>query len=208
LDSFEKQLAQTREEHERQGELVKKLRAEIGELGPMHTDLDGWDLINADSKDKLLRYCQKALTQVTVSIEQNLTETEREDQLSKEEVEGVNPKSSSHESPSDNIRLPAQGGQRGGQELGKDKEACMPGEFTVGKEAKAMEASTFHYQELHQQEHSQHIGAENQARALEIELKSARRHIYMQNEELKSVRTELAAVKLEQYSSDAVNLRA
>jgi hypothetical protein len=207
LDSFQKQLAQTREEHERQGKLVKKLRAEIGELEPVHTDLGGWDLINADSKDKLLRNCQKALTQVTVSIEQNLTETECKDQLSKEEVEEVSSKSSSsHESAGDDrVRLPAEGGQRWGQELGKDEEACrMPGEFTVGKKAKAMEASAFHYQELHRQEHSQQIGTDNQARALEMECNSARRHIDMQNEELKSVRTELATVK--QQLSDVINL--
>jgi hypothetical protein len=159
-------------------------------------------LINTENKDKLLRNCQRALTQVTVSIEQNLTETEREDQLSKEEVEGVSPKS--HEGSSDNVRLAVEGGQRGRQELGKDKEACAPGEFMVGKKAKAMEASTSHYQELHHQEHSQHIGADNQARALEVEFNSAMRHIDMQNEELKSVRNELAAVK--QQLSDTVNL--
>jgi 16S rRNA G527 N7-methylase RsmG len=33
LDSSQKELAQIRDEHERQGKLVKKLRAEIGELG-------------------------------------------------------------------------------------------------------------------------------------------------------------------------------
>ncbi|KAJ2917958.1 hypothetical protein MD484_g2425, partial [Candolleomyces efflorescens] len=67
-----------------------------------------------------------------------------------------------------------------------------------------MEATAYHYQKLHHQERSQHVRTYNQARMLEMEFNSARKHIHAQDEELKSVRNELAAVK--QQLSDAVNL--
>ncbi|KAJ2912170.1 hypothetical protein MD484_g8247, partial [Candolleomyces efflorescens] len=67
LDSAQEELAQIQDEHAKQARLIQKLREEI------------------EIKDKLLRNCQKALTQVTVDIEQNLTNTERNDQLTKQE---------------------------------------------------------------------------------------------------------------------------
>ncbi|KAJ2917996.1 hypothetical protein MD484_g2418, partial [Candolleomyces efflorescens] len=75
---------------------------------------------------------------------------------------------------------------------------------SLKKRFEEMEATAYHYQKLHHQERSQHVRTYNQARMLEMEFNSARKHIHAQDEALKSVRNELAAVK--QQLSDALNL--
>ncbi|KAJ2917964.1 hypothetical protein MD484_g2415, partial [Candolleomyces efflorescens] len=54
-----------------------------------------------------------------------------------------------------------------------------------------MEATAYHYQKLHHKERSHHVRTYNQARMLEMEFNSARKHIHAQDDELKSARNEL-----------------
>lgn len=70
-------------------------------------------------------------------------------------------------------------------------EKAMAKNQALKKKLDDMEATAYHYQKLHHQEHSEHVETYNQARMLEMEINSAREHIQVQDEELKSVRNEL-----------------
>ncbi|RXW25680.1 hypothetical protein EST38_g187 [Candolleomyces aberdarensis] len=72
------------------------------------------------------------------------------------------------------------------------------------KKLEEMDSYVYQYQRAYQQERSHHHRMYNQAKALEMEFNAAKKHIHMQDEELKAVRNELGAVK--QQLSDAVNL--
>ncbi|KAJ2921298.1 hypothetical protein H1R20_g15795, partial [Candolleomyces eurysporus] len=75
---------------------------------------------------------------------------------------------------------------------------------SLKKKLEEMEGHAYHYQRAYQQERVQHHRTYSQSKALEMECNAGRKHIHMQDEELKAVRNELGAVK--QQLSDAVNL--
>jgi hypothetical protein len=91
LQFTERQLSLVQDQYKQQGE-------EIGEFGLLRLfDRSGRTeyLIGTENKNKLLRDCQKAFTQVNVLIEKDLMDTGREDQLSKKEAGDLRTKSGS-----------------------------------------------------------------------------------------------------------------
>ncbi|RXW13257.1 hypothetical protein EST38_g12597 [Candolleomyces aberdarensis] len=85
-------------------------------------------------------------------------------------------------------------------QLEKSKAKCL----LLKRKLEEMDGHVYQYHRAYQQERSHHHRMSYQAKALEVELNAAKKHIHTQDEELKAVRNELGAVK--QQLSDAASL--
>ncbi|KAJ2935090.1 hypothetical protein H1R20_g2032, partial [Candolleomyces eurysporus] len=163
LESTQQELDLLQDQYRQQAELISAQKEEI------------------EAKTKLLNDCKKALTQVTVLIDQNLADTECKDKSAKKEAEDLQTKCTSQE--------------RIVEDSTRDVQSTTTAASTKISQTRG---------EMMSDVGSHHRRVNNQAKALETKFNAAKKHIHMQDEELKAVLNELSAVK--QQLSDAVNL--